>query len=1288
MGERRRTDPGLDPTMFVGGPASPAGEPDAAAPERIGRYRLLGELGRGGMGVVYRAHDEDLDRPVALKVLGRSLAGEDERLRREARALARLSHPNVVTVHQVGAQDGTVFIAMELVSGRSLRAWLADRPDWRERLAAFRQAGEGLRAAHAAGLVHRDFKPDNAVVGDDGRVRVLDFGLARPAAPGDGPAVASGAPSALTQTGSIVGTPAYMAPEQWLGAATDARTDQFAFAAALYEALHGSRPFRGETLEELSAAVLAGAVEPVPAGSPVPDAVRRILLRGLAREPAARFASMAELLAALDAASRPPSRSRRRRQRWLALAGALGFAAAAVVADQLRSTAPPADPIAAMAVAADLPATLSEPLPDDPMAATVHRLSSGLTVYLSPNRHAPRVQAWIVFRVGSRHDPPGKSGLGHLLEHMLFKGGEALGTTDFAAESPHLERLRELYRQLATAAPEARRDLLARIDAETVAASRFAVANDFVHTLHQLGATSVNGWVRSDYAIFATDLPSNRLEAWARLEAERWRRPVFRLFHAELASVLEELRRQHDAARPGSALYGALFAGHPYAIPGIGTVEDLLSEPYLDLEEHHRRWFVPHNAAVVLAGDVAPGPAIALLEQAFAGWEPRPVPPLERRAPPPLVAPGVIDLPSGGERLALVGWRTVPTGHPDEAPLEVMDWVFRKAIAPRLEVDGGLVAALESSLDGRGEAGAWTIAAAPWSEQPIARAIEAVDRAVAALVAGDFSAAEFAALAVALRVDEARQLEDNGRRAQLLAESFIRREEWKDGVARRRRTGQVSREDVMRVARQYLGGARVIVRTEPGPQQPLIIDRPAVTPLDLDPTRQSPLGRELARAEVMPVEPRFLRAGRHFQRVETPRGPLTVAPSAAGELFALHLVYPFGGRAVDGLCEALSAAATAGAGDHRRASDRQAAWRQLGLTVEIDCWADQVEVRLDGPDAALPDAVREVTAGLGAPRWEQDDWARARRSIVEERRARRGREPWLADALGDRLAHGPDGSYLGEPGEAAIEDLRSEAAVAALGRMLGARRRAAYFGPRDAAEVAGLLAWPDGPAVDLGSPPREVERRRRGQALHLDRPGSSATTGMLALPLSRPSSEDWVALELWKQVLEARLYDELREGRGLTFGARLALRDPVPGAPAVVLEIQLTGSPDTMGEALARAIELMRQAPAAPAIAAGRGQLEERYRTDWLAPRDVAPTVARWFDLGHGGDPRPARFDRIPSLGLADLEPLIAQARGGPIDVAVLGPLSGRARADLAKLGRIVELRPHQLSAGPSRDPR
>ena len=273
--------------------------------DHLARFVVLNRLGIGGMGIVYVAHDPLLNRQVALKVLRAGASGTARarearaRLLREAQAMARLSHPNVIAVHEVGTVDDEIFLVMELNDGTTLRQWLDEGPrPWQEVVEVFAEAGRGLAAAHRAGLIHRDFKPDNVLLSRDRRVRVVDFGLVHVPAAGEAPMVPPDGDVALslTHTGAVLGTPPYMAPEQHRAEPADPRTDQFSFCVALHEGLYGRRPFLGDTYAELVSNVLDGVISPPPFNRGVPPAVYQVLLRGLGSDRETRYLAMDALL--------------------------------------------------------------------------------------------------------------------------------------------------------------------------------------------------------------------------------------------------------------------------------------------------------------------------------------------------------------------------------------------------------------------------------------------------------------------------------------------------------------------------------------------------------------------------------------------------------------------------------------------------------------------------------------------------------------------------------------------------------------------------------------------------------------------------------------------------------------------------------------------------------------------------------------------------------------------------------------------------------------------------------
>jgi serine/threonine protein kinase len=430
---RSSATPSTGARSGVGSPRE--GVAEALSPgTRVGRYVIEQRLGHGGMGAVYAAADPDLNRRVAVKVLRAEMLSAEARqqmrtrLLREAQAMARLCHPEVITVYDVGSFGDQLFVAMEHLDAGTLRQWRAAKHrSVAQILAIYERAGSGLAAAHEAGLVHRDFKPDNVLVGTDGRVRVTDFGLARsliashvvgPASvPREGdPLDQRSTTTTLTRTGTLLGTPAYMAPEQLRGEVADARSDIFSFCVALYEALYGERPFDGSNVARLRAAIDRNTPRAAPMMTRVPRWVRTALLRGMRAAPEERFGSMRDLLEALRAGQ---ARFRRRRLALAGIGAAMGILAAGGAYSRrtpssardkqalttLTETAAPATPAAgpeetSAAVLPVEPTTAGTVTPAAPPDASVH---AALTPSSFPTRE-------LSARAGPPQAPPPKLG--------------------------------------------------------------------------------------------------------------------------------------------------------------------------------------------------------------------------------------------------------------------------------------------------------------------------------------------------------------------------------------------------------------------------------------------------------------------------------------------------------------------------------------------------------------------------------------------------------------------------------------------------------------------------------------------------------------------------------------------------------------------------------------------------------------------------------------------------------------------------------------------------------------
>ena len=606
---------------------------EASVPARIGRFLVLGRLGSGGMGVVVEAYDPELDRKVAIKLLksGRARSDSQARLLREAQAMARLSHPNVVQVYDVGLVGEQVFVAMELVVGKNLAQWLAERPrPWREVVALFIAAGRGLAAAHAAGLVHRDFKPDNVLIADDGRVRVADFGLAREdraalteASADDGADERPLLANTLTATGVLMGTPMYMSPEQHLAEPVGPRSDIFSFSVALFEALYGARPFAGETMAQLARNVRHGNVVATKDRRGVPAWLDSAVRRGLAVEIEARYPSFDEYLLAID---RDPSRARRR---WLG-AGALGLVGAlAGGAIHASGAGTPSCTAGAQALAEvwndDAEAQLRqrlEILPEGARAAIEPRLLRGLSDYAADWRELDR-QACVGHQQGDRSDA-----LFDAQERCLDRRRAALGGAIELLRDADVATLQEATMVVAKLPPVAycgdRDALLAEVAPPESAAAMAVVAElrDRLTQAELLASASRTGEALRDLAELRTEVQAtgyvplfaeySLVEGRVLLDAQEGPRALAALEEAFLRATEAGADAVATEARARSFYVRGIMLGDP---------EVLKDRPHLEaLGAHSARRdlaaLIANNTGAVLAATGDPTAARDLFRSA------------------------------------------------------------------------------------------------------------------------------------------------------------------------------------------------------------------------------------------------------------------------------------------------------------------------------------------------------------------------------------------------------------------------------------------------------------------------------------------------------------------------------------------------------------------------------------------------------------------------------------------------------------------------------------------------
>lgn len=940
-----------------------------------------------------------------------------------------------------------------------------------------------------------------------------------------------------------------------------------------------------------------------------------------------------------------------------------------------------AESVEAILAASDLPPTLEEPIPSDPMAVTVHRLSNGMTVYISTDRQKPRFVGWIGVRAGSRHDPPDSTGLAHYLEHMLFKGTDDYGTLDADAEAPHVERVRELYAELREADPDRRKSILKEIDRETQEIAKYAVPNELDRMYAAMGVEGTNAFTSFEQTVYIGDIPSNRLDAWAIVEAERFADPVFRLFLPELEAVYEEknLSLDNPYRRVNEALYRTLFPRHPYGTQTtIGSVEHLKTPAYQDMVDYFDRWYAPNNMAIVLAGDVDPETALPVLEKTFSRLRPR------RLGPP---TPGELSPPKGrqvtevvaeGEEGISIAWHTVPQAHEDVPVLAVMDRVLDDAKVGLLNVELELTQRVPEAGSYHGslvEAGYFLVRARARHDQTPEELEALLMGVVQKLKKGEFTEADVEAVKLQESVRQKLELEFPFARASKMMDAFIARMPWEAVLEGDRRFQQVTREDVIRVANRYLGDDRVVVIKRKGKPEIPKLEKPEITPVEIDASRKSAFAQEIERMPVAQLEPEWAEKGKHYVHRPLPAGDLVAAVNERNDLFSLEYRFRRGYRKAPLLCYALDLFELSGSGD-ASAEALQKQLYALGSSVSTSCDAEYSSIEISGLDAKLEETLALVDRWLADPRFDSDLLDRHYESTLTRRRDHLEEDRILTGALDLYAKYGKESAWLKHPSNAQLRKADAKAIRNLITTVMDWEHDTLYFGPRRAEEVASVVARGKKHKKTGEVWVRRYRPVKRSTVFFLHKDGAKANV-RLVIPQGKLPREERPVARLVSEYLSgnmsALVFQELRESRGLAYTASARYDSGRRTSDETGLLGFLSTQADKTPVAIETFLGLLRNGEVQPdRLAGAKVSLDQEYRATRIDPRWITHWVLSWNELGEKEDPRPWEWASVLATEVDVVETFVKRFVDAPVIIAIVGD---RSRVGLEQLERIAEIR-------------
>lgn len=927
------------------------------------------------------------------------------------------------------------------------------------------------------------------------------------------------------------------------------------------------------------------------------------------------------------------------------------------------------------------------PLPDDPSKAQIFRLDNGLTVQITENHDTPRFYAEIAVRTGSKDDPRETTGLAHYFEHLMFKGSPEMGTVDYAAEKPHLDRIEELYEQhFHETDPAKRAEIYRRIDAENLEAAKFAVANELDRLYSAMGGTEVNAHTGTEVTAYQVNLPKNRLRQWAAIESARFANPVFRLFPSELETVYEEKNRSLDNKflRILEAVQAKLFKVHPYGQQTVlGSLDDLKNPSIRNIRHFFETWYVPENMAVSISGDVDTKEVLPVLDEYFSKLKPGNAPKQPRWKEKPLEGREYVEAAFQGEEYVMLAFRTAARVTADADALILIDMILDNSTAGLINLNLNQKQRVREAgafPNPQNDYGAQYLFGVPKEGQSMEEVEKLLLEQIEIVKRGEFEDWILPAIVNDFKKQQKGGLESNAARASALSDAFIAGESWEHSVATIRRMEKIGKKEIVRVAKKYFNGGYVAGYRKDAAQDVPHVSKPELSKVEIDPSRQSKFAAEVLAMPVPPIEPVYVEAGKDYKKSEGANGvDFYYAPNPINDLFTVAIAIDFGMRQDNMIAPATLLLEKSGTGTFS-AEDLKKEWYKQGTDFRVSAGDNQTLITLSGLDENLEKALKLLYEVMSDPKPDEATLEELKGIILKQREDAKKQAPAIAGAVVQFNRFGEDSAFLRLLPSEKLKSLTVAQLRDAITGLLRYKHKIAYAGslPMDKVQSMFQQYYPSGTA--LSDPPayRYLKARapERSEVYFFDKDAAQAQVrlefgGPEYDPVRAPSTD--LFNEYFSGSMAGLVFQELREARGLAYVAAARYANGYRAKDQDLMMGVIQTQPDKTVEALNGFIELMDKMPVSEERFSGaKNSLINQYRTAKTGFREVVAQVADWERHGLQGDPRAEWFKVIQSSTIAQmLDFQKAQVANKPKLISVVGPSSKIDIEALKKIGPV-----------------
>ena len=897
-----------------------------------------------------------------------------------------------------------------------------------------------------------------------------------------------------------------------------------------------------------------------------------------------------------------------------------------------------------------------ETVKGDALKTKIYTLDNGMKIFMTVNKEQPRIQTYMAVKVGSKNDPSETTGLAHYFEHLMFKGTEHFGTVDYEAEKPMLdeiERLFEVYRQTTDEAE--RQAIYHRIDSVSYEASKLAIPNEYDKLMAVIGADGTNAWTSGDETVYQEDIPSNQIDNWARIQADRFRYGVIRGFHTELETIYEEknMSLTRDSRKLWEAIDQALFPHHPYGQQTtLGSQEHLKNPSITNVKKYHDTYYVPNNIAVCVSGDFDPKEMVAAIKKYFGDWKPNPeLPALQFEPEAPITEPIVREVFGLEAENLAVAWRLpAPSDLQTAAVAQIAGEVLYNGQAGLMDLDvnqlqkalfvyGGYEAMADYSYFlGMGN---------PKQGQTLEEVRDLILEEVAKLRSGDFDEELLAATVNNIKLRKMRQLEDNSSRAQEYVTAFINGIPWKDACQDIDRLSKVTKEDIVAFANEYLKeNAYAVVYKRQGEDKTVQkISAPKITPIVTNRDQVSDFLTEIQNTTVKPIEPVFVNFDKDMAKFPLTEGAeVLYKKNELNDIFNLQLIYNRGMQQDPALGLAMNYLSYLGTPEM---SAEEFASRMYALACEYSggAGATQSSIRISGLSENMAEALRLVENLIQNAEPDENILAALKADMLKSRTDAKKSQSSCFSALQRYFIYGPDFIKSTTLSDAELMALTSDDLLGKIRDTFNLGHEIFYYGPmseneaktalKDAHYVAeGAQMVPEEHPLSLQTPSDRVIMAQydAAQIYYIQYSDRGETFD--------PANAGGIAMynEYFGGGMNTVVFQEMREARGLAYSAQAFLSEPEFRDDTYSFIAFIATQNDKMRTAIEAFDDIINNMPESEAsFAVAKEALLGRLRTQRLTGMDVLRSYIACRYLGLSEPSYRAVFEKAQNATLADV---------------------------------------------------